>query len=64
MIRAIQIALLLAVIVPFAWAVKSGVSMLPRDLVMIGAGIPIGLGLSMLLDKWDARIRQRDGTGN
>lgn len=59
MIRLVQIALLLAIIIPFGVAVRAGVEMLPRDLIMFGAGIPAGVGLSMLLDAWDRRRKAR-----
>ncbi len=61
--RVIQIALLLAIIIPFGIAVRWGVEMLPRDLVMIGAGVPIGLAIGMALDRWSARIKERQKRG-
>lgn len=61
MIRLIQIVLLFAIIIPFGMAVRWGVLQLPDAAVWFGAGIPAGMAISMLLDKWDRSIRQREG---
>lgn len=63
MIRIVQIALLIAIIVPFGMLVSAGHGMLPNEAKWLLAGIPIGVGLSMFLDKWDRSIRQREGAG-
>lgn len=63
MIRLVQIALLLAIIIPFGMAVRWGVGELPSAAVWFGAGIPAGMAISMLLDKWDRRIKERQSRG-
>lgn len=64
MIRIIQIGLLLAVMIPFAWLVKGGVQGLSSYWLDMGTAALVGFGLCYALWRWDARIRQRDGTGN
>ena len=62
--RIVQIALLFAIMIPFAWAVKSGVATLsPRWLDFFG-GVWVGLGLCYALWRWDdrAKTRQREGS--
>lgn len=57
MIRIVQIGLLLAVMVPFAWLVKSGVANLsPRWLDFL-SGIPVGMLICYGLWRWDDRQR-------
>lgn len=57
MIRVIQIALLLAVMIPFAWLVKSGTANLsPRWLDFFG-GVWVGLIICYGLWRWDDRQR-------
>jgi hypothetical protein len=62
-IRFFQIALLLAIIVPFSWAVKSGVMSLSKYHLDLATAALVGFILCYALWRWDERIRQR-GTGN
>lgn len=64
MIRFVQIALLVAVMIPVAWAIRSATSTLPDAASWLLAGIPIGMALMMALNAWDRRIRQRAGEGS
>lgn len=61
MIRWVQIALLLAVMIPFAWVVKSGVRGLSDYWLDLGVAALIGFLLCFMLWRWDERIRQRSG---
>jgi hypothetical protein len=61
MIRLVQIALLLAIIIPFGIAVRWGVEGLPEAARWFGAGIPVGMAIMLALNAWDRR--QRDGAG-
>jgi hypothetical protein len=61
MIRIIQIALLLAVMIPFAWMVKSGVRGLSDYWLDIGVAAVAGFLVCFALWRWDERIRQRSG---
>lgn len=58
MTRVVAIGLLLAVMIPFAWAVRAGVAMLPERLVTFGAGVPVGMAIMLFLE------RQRDKRGD
>ena len=61
MIRLIQIALLLAIMIPFGMAVRAfhaGISDSGRD---IWTGMLIGFAICYALWRWDERIRQREG---
>lgn len=64
MIRGIQIALLFAVMVPFAWMVRSGVRGLSDYWLDMSVAAVIGFALCFALWRWDERIRQRDGKGS
>lgn len=63
MIRLIQIALLLAVIIPFGMAVRWGVEGLGQRGLDFGTGIGVGMMICYALWMWSDRIRQRDGVG-
>ena len=61
MIRLVQVALLLAIVIPFGMAVRAfhaGIGDSGRD---IWTGIVIGFLICYALWKWDERIRQREG---
>lgn len=61
MIRLVQIALLIAVMAPIAWAIKSGHAMLPDEAKWFVGGIPVGIAICYAFWMWDNRIRQREG---
>lgn len=63
MIRLIQIALLLAIIIPFGWAVKWGVMSLPEYWRDMGFAALVGFFLCWLLWQWDNRIKERQSRG-
>lgn len=61
MIRVVQIALLLAIVIPFGMAVRAGVHSLSdywKDMAFAGL---VGFILCFALWRWDERIRQREG---
>lgn len=59
LIRFIQIALLFAVMIPFAWMVKWTDAQLPARLQDVLTGVPIGMAIMLALNAWDRRIRRR-----
>lgn len=59
MIRALQIVLLLAVIIPFAGLVKSIVTGLSDNHLDLAVAALFGFCLCYALWRWDERIRQR-----
>jgi hypothetical protein len=61
-IRFVQIALLLAIVIPFAWLVKSGHGMLSSEMKWFFGGVPAGMAIMLALNAWDKRIRQRSGS--
>lgn len=61
MTRLIQIALLLAIIIPFGMAVRAFHDGLPDSGRDVWTGIVIGFLLCYALWRWDERTRQRDG---
>ncbi len=61
MIRFVQIALLVAIVVPFAWMVKAGVAELSPRWLDFASGIPVGIAICYAFWRWDDRIRQRSG---
>lgn len=61
MIRIVQLALLIAIVVPFGMAVRAGVHSLSdywKDMAFAGL---VGFMLCFVLWWWDKRIRQREG---
>lgn len=60
MIRFVQIALLIAVVVPFAWLVKSGHGMMSEEMKWFASGIPVGIAICYAFWMWDNR--QREGS--
>ncbi len=61
LIRLIQIALLLAIIIPFGMAVRGGVGTLSDYWLDMGIAALVGFGTCFALWRWDERIRQREG---
>ncbi len=61
MTRLIQIALLLAIIIPFGMAVRWGVEGLGQRGLDFGTGIVVGIMICYALWMWSDRIRQREG---
>lgn len=57
--RLIQLALLLAVIIPFGWAVSVGVKGLGQRGLDFGSGVVIGMIVCYAFWLWDDRVRQR-----
>jgi hypothetical protein len=49
MIRFVQIALLIAVMIPVAWAIKSGHAMLPNEAKWLVGGVPLGMAIMLAL---------------
>ncbi len=61
------VAVVLFVIAMTLWAtgVKWFVGALPEEWVYFGAGIPAGIAISLILSRWDERIRrQKAGRAN
>jgi len=63
MIRFVQIALLLAVMIPLGMAVNWGHGLLPNEAKWFLGGVPLGIGICYAFWMWDNRIRQREGAG-
>jgi len=61
LIRIVQIALLLAVMIPLGMAIRWGVTGLPERGKDIGFGVVIGIAICYAFWMWDNRIRQREG---
>lgn len=62
MSRLFQVALLILFMIPVAWLIRSGHSMLSNEMKWFAAGIPAGMAIMLGLNAWDRRIRQRDGS--
>lgn len=64
MIRILKVVLLLAIVVPFAWIVRSEVRGLSDYWLDMSVAVFVGFALCFALWRWDERIRQRDGRGS
>ena len=63
-IRIVQIALLIAIIIPFGVAVRWGVERLGQRGLDFGSGIVLGLRIGYALWRWDERIKERHRRGD
>lgn len=61
--RIVQIALLLAIVIPFGVAVRWGVSRLSDYWLDLGFAALIGFALCYALWRWDDRIKERQKRG-
>ena len=61
--RLVQIALLLAIVIPFGMAVRWGVGNLGQRGLDFGSGIVVGLVIAYALWRWDDRIKERQKRG-
>lgn len=59
MIRIVQTALLLAIVIPFGIAVRWADGQLPQRVQDVLTGVPIGMAICYALWMWDNRIKQR-----
>lgn len=62
MIRIVQIALLIAIVIPFGMLVRYGVEGLGQRGLDFGSGIVVGIVICYAFWMWDNRTRQ--GAGN
>ena len=61
--RLVQIALLIAIVIPFGMAVRWVDGQLPTRIQDVLTGIPIGIAICYALWRWDDRIKERQSRG-